>query len=102
MILTPKHKKVIHRAINPSTRFLTLEGAAQNGKSSLAILAFGLRVAKSKAELHCMAAKDLDSIRDNLLEGDNKFLDLFGEAASVVGGNMGSKYVQFITPNGVK
>lgn len=102
MILTAKHKKVIHRAINLNTRFLTLEGAAQNGKSSLAILAFGLRVAKSKAELHCMAAKDLDSIRDNLLEGDNKFLDLFGEAASVVGGNMGSKYVQFITPNGVK
>jgi hypothetical protein len=102
MILTPKHKKVLKRATDLRTRFLTLEGAAQNGKSSLAILAFGLRVAKSDAELHCMAAKDLDSIRDNLLEGDNKFLDLFGDAAHVVGGNMGSKYIQFVTTKGVK
>jgi len=102
MILTEKHKKVLRTATNLNTRFMTLEGAAQNGKSSLAILAFGLRVAKSDAELHCMAAKDLDSIRDNLLEGDNKFLDLFAPAASVVGGNMGSKYIQFITQKGVK
>ena len=102
MILTPKHKKVLKRATDLSTRFLTFEGAAQNGKSSLAILAFGLRVAKSDGELHCMAAKDLDSIRDNLLEGDNKFLDLFGDAARVVGGNMGSKYIQFVTKKGVK
>jgi hypothetical protein len=102
MILTPKHKKILKRAINPETRFLTLEGAAQNGKSSLALLAFGMRVIKSDAELHCMAAKDLDSIRDNLLEGDNKFLDLFAPTAHVVGGNMGSKYIQMITRKGVK
>jgi hypothetical protein len=102
MILTTKHKQVIKRAIKPDTRFLTLEGAAQNGKSSLAILAFGLRVAKSDGELHCMAAKDLDAIRDNLLEGDNKFLDLFGDSAHIVGGNMGSKYIQFITKKGIK
>jgi hypothetical protein len=61
-----------------------------------------MRVIKSDAELHCMAAKDLDSIRDNLLEGDNKFLDLFAPTASVVGGNMGSKYIQMITAKGVK
>ena len=102
MILTRKHKKVLKRAVDPATRFLTLEGAAQNGKSSLALLAFGMRVIKSDAELHCMAAKDLDSIRDNLLEGDNKFLDLFAPTASIVGGNMGSKYIQMITAKGVK
>jgi hypothetical protein len=68
----------------------------------MAILTFGLRVANSDSELHCMAAKDLDAIRDNLLEGDNKFLDLFGDAAHVVGGNMGSKYIQFVTKKGVK
>lgn len=102
MILTTKHKESIKQALKPSTRFFTLEGAAQNGKSSLAILAFGLRVAKSKAELHCIAAKDLDAIRDNILEGDNKLLDLFGDHMRIVGGQMGSKYIEYITPNGVK
>jgi PBSX family phage terminase large subunit len=102
MILTPKHKQTIDKALKPSTRFLTFEGAAQNGKSSLAILTFALRVAKSKAELHCIAAKDLDAIRDNILEGDNKLLDLFGDHMRIVGGQMGSKYIEFITPNGNK
>ena len=68
----------------------------------MALMAFGLRVIKSKAELHCMAAKDLDSIRDNLLEGDNKFLSLFGDAVKIVGGQMGSKYIEMQTNNGVK
>lgn len=102
MILTTKHKETIRQALKPDTRFLTLEGAAQNGKSSLAILAFGLRVAKSEHELHCIAAKDLDAIRDNILEGDNKLLDLFGDHMRIVGGHMGSKYIEFITPNGTK
>lgn len=102
MILTPKHKATIDKALKQNTRFLVLEGAAQNGKSSLAILAFGLRVAKSNSELHCIAAKDLDAIRDNILEGDNKLLDLFGDHVRIVGGQMGSKYIEFITPNGTK
>jgi len=68
----------------------------------LAILIFGLRVANSKHELHCIAAKDLDAIRDNILEGDNKLLDIFGDHMRIVGGQMGSKYIEFITPNGTK
>ena len=102
MILTTKHKKILKKAVNLDTRFLTFEGPSQNGKSTLALLAFGLRVIKSKAQLHCMAAQDLDSIRDNLLEGENKFLDLFGDSVRIVGGNMGSKYVEMVTSNGVK
>ena len=102
MILTKKHKQILNQAVKPETRFLTFEGPSQNGKSTLAILAFGLRVIKSKAELHCMAANDLDSIRDNLLEGENKFLDLFGNAVRVVGGQMGSKYIEMLTSNGPK
>ena len=102
MILTTKHETVISQALNPKTRFLTLEGPAQNGKSSTAILAFGLRVAKSKSELHCIAAKDLDAIRDNILEGDNKFLDFFRGYAELVGGKIGNHYIKFRTPNGVK
>ena len=102
MILTSKHKKLLKTVVKPETRFFTLEGPAQNGKSTLALFAFGLRVIASNAELHCMAAKDLDSIRDNLLEGENKFLDLFGDAVRIVGGNMGSKYLEMQTNKGKK
>jgi len=102
MILTKKHKATIRTALKPNTRFLTLEGAAQNGKSSLAILTFAMRVARSDSELHCIAAKDLDAIRDNILEGDNKLLDLFGDHMRIVGGQMGSKYIEFVTPKGNK
>jgi hypothetical protein len=88
--------------MKPETRFMTFEGPAQNGKSSTAILAFGMRVANSKGELHCIAARDLSSIRDNILEGDNKFLDLFHPYAELVGGKIGNHYIKFRTPNGLK
>lgn len=102
MILTQKIKQATGKALNPSTRFIAYEGAAQNGKTSAALLAFGLRVANSDSELHALVAKDLDAIRDNLLEGDNKFLDLFHENAKVVGGDMGSRYIRFKTTKGDK
>lgn len=65
-------------------------------------MAFGLRVANSDAELHCIAAKDLDAIRDNILEGENKFLDLFEGLAELKTPSVGSKYIEFYTPKGVK
>jgi hypothetical protein len=102
MILTKKIKQATNRALKPETRLIVYEGAAQNGKTSAALLAFGLRVANSDSELHALVAKDLDAIRDNLLEGDNKFLHLFGENAKVVGGDMGSRYIRFKTTKGDK
>ena len=36
------------------------------------------------------------------MEGDNKLLDLFGDHMRIVGGQMGSKYIEFLTPNGTK
>jgi len=104
MILTKKIKEVVSKALQPSTRFMVLEGAAQIGKSNVAILAFGLRVAQSDAHLHCIAAKDLDAIRDNILgDGyDNKFLHLFSSVAKLVGAEIGSKYIEFNTSKGKK
>lgn len=104
MILTKKIKQVVKKAVSPDTRFMTLEGAAQIGKSNVAILAFGMRVAQSDANLHCIAAKDLDAIRDNILgDGyDNKFLDLFQGYAKLVGADIGSKYIEFRTSKGKK
>ena len=36
------------------------------------------------------------------MEGNNKLLDLFGDHMRIVGGQMGSKYIEFLTPNGTK
>jgi PBSX family phage terminase large subunit len=102
MIFNDKIKAVVKQALDPSTRFLALEGVSQAGKSAAAILAFGLRVAESNNELHCIAAKDLDAIRDNMLTGKNKFLELFAGFARLVGGDIGSKYIEFHTPKGIK
>lgn len=75
---------------------------AQTGKSNIAILAFMLRVAQSKHELHCIAANDLDSIRDNILKGKFKLLDLFGDLVELVSEKIGGYFLRYHTPNGVK
>ena len=102
MILTDKHKKALKVGMNPDTRFMVFEGPAQTGKSNEAILMFGLRVANSDAELHCIACKDLDAVRDNILEGDNKFLDLFGDVAFIKSPPIGGKYIEFHSNKGIK
>ena len=104
MILTKKIKEVVTKGLKKETRWLTLEGGAQLGKSNVAILLFGLRVAQSEASLHCIAAKDLDAIRDNILgDGhDNKFMDIFGSVAKLVGSEIGSKYIEFKSSKGTK
>lgn len=102
MILTHKHDQVIKVALEPKTSWLTLEGPAQTGKSNLAIFLFGLRVADSDSELHCIAARDLDAIRDNILMGEFKLLDLFGELMEVKQDKIGGYYIEFTTPKGIK
>lgn len=102
MILLNKHKQVTKKGLDKKTRFLFLEGPAQTGKSNEAILLFGLRVADSDNELHCIAAKDLDAIRDNILEGENKFLDLFKGLAFIKSPPIGGKYIEFHTSKGIK
>lgn len=102
MILTQKHKEFISKALEPSTFFMAMEGPAQTGKTNAAILAFGLRVAESDAELHCVSGKTLDSIRDNILEGTNKFLELFKGLAYVKRDFIGGRYIEFATKKGPK
>jgi len=102
MKLTNKHKELLRVAVKPSTNAITLEGPAQTGKSNIAILAFMLRVAKSKGKLHCIAASDLDAIRDNILKGEFKLLDLFGDLVELVSEKIGGYFLRYHTPNGVK
>lgn len=102
MILTQKHKDFITQSLDKNTFFMSMEGPAQTGKTNAAILAFGLRVAESDSELHCVSGKTLDSIRDNILEGSNKFLELFKGLAHVRRDYIGGRYIEFATKKGKK
>ena len=59
-------------------------------------------MAASESELHVIACKDLDAVRDNVLEGEHKFLDIFKGLAILRQSGIGGKYVEFNTPNGKK
>jgi len=102
MILTEKHKEFLRVALKPETTDMVLEGPAQTGKSNLAIDAIMLRIAKSENELHCIAAGDLDAIRDNILTGKYKLLDTFGDLVELTSDKIGGHYLKYHTPNGIK
>jgi len=102
MILNQKHKEFIAQAINKESFFMALEGPAQTGKTNVAILAFALRVAESDGELHCISGKTLDSVRDNIIQGENKFLELFKGLAVVRRDFIGGRYIEFMTKRGPK
>ena len=102
MILTNKHKDLLKVAVRLDTSDIVLEGPAQTGKSNIAILAFMLRVAKSKNELHCIAASDLDAIRDNILMGKFKLMELFEGLVELTSDKIGGYYLEYHTPNGIK
>jgi hypothetical protein len=102
MIISHKHKKFIQIALQKDTFFMALEGPAQTGKTNAAILAFGLRVAESDGQLHCISGKTLDSIRDNIIQGENKFLELFKGLSVVKRDFIGGRYIQFNTKRGPK
>ena len=102
MIISPKHKTLINKALQKETFFMALEGPAQTGKTNAAILAFGLRVAESDGQLHCISGKTLDSIRDNIIQGDNKFLELFSGLAVVKRDFIGGRYIELQTKRGPK
>ncbi|MCM1556763.1 MAG: hypothetical protein NC087_04435 [Anaeroplasma bactoclasticum] len=62
-----KHMNLLALANRPSTELLVLEGTIRSSKTVIAIQSFYFRVKYSSEELHCIAAKDYDAIRDNIL-----------------------------------
>lgn len=68
LILTDKHLDLLKVGMLPDTRLLTLEGTVRSSKTLIAIQLFYLRVKFSKDKFHCIAGKDYDSIRDNILD----------------------------------
>lgn len=67
-ILTDKHLDTLTVGLNESTSLIGLEGTVRSTKTVFAIQLFYFAVKNSKEKLHCLAAKDYDAIRDNLLE----------------------------------
>lgn len=66
--LNNKHLDVIALALRDKTSCITLEGTVRSSKTVVAIQMFYYHVKFSKENLHCIAAKDYNAIRDNLLD----------------------------------
>lgn len=63
-----KHLDLLALANRSTTELLVLEGTIRSSKTVIAIQAFYFRVKYSSEKLHCIAAKDYDAIRDNILD----------------------------------
>ena len=82
--LTSKHLDFFSLAIRKTTRLLVAEGTVRSSKTVAALQAFYLAVKFSKDRIHCISAKDYDSIKDNLLECNGLgLLELFPEIKMV-------------------
>lgn len=82
--LNDKHLDFLSLATRPTTRLLVAEGTVRSSKTVAALQAFYLAVKFSKDRVHCISAKDYDSIKDNLLECNGLgLLELFPEIKMV-------------------
>lgn len=89
-------------ATHPTTRVLTFEGTTRSAKTVTAIIAFHLLVQRMTAKLALIAAEDYNSIRTNLLESEFGLLTLYPDKYRLVSPPIGSKYIEAVTPNGLK
>ena len=60
----------LFQALNPSVRFLCLEGPARSAKTVEAIEIFFRRVYNSSQKYHCIASQTYETARDNIIEAD--------------------------------
>ncbi len=75
LILSKKYKRFIK--YNASVEFL--EGTTFAGKTTVGVLKFMLKVAKSKKKLHILSGLDLGTIEKNIINKDLGIVDIFGE-----------------------
>ena len=60
----------LFQALNPSVRFLCLEGPARSAKTVEAIEIFFRRVYNSSQKYHCIASQTYETAKDNIVEAD--------------------------------
>lgn len=82
-----------------------LEGTTFAGKTTVGVVKFMLKVAKSPKKLHVMAGLDLGTIEKNIIEKENGLQDVFGdliEYNSKGKGNINLPHIIYKTPKGDK
>ena len=76
--ITEKMLDTISLAVKPKVNVLAAEGSIRSSKTVSFIEAFNTAVRDNPCELHFVAAKDLDAVRDNILHSDGLgLMDLF-------------------------
>lgn len=91
--ITAKMLDARHVALADRCVLLVHEGTIRSSKTVTAIESFMDNVHASNEMLHLIAAADLDSIRDNILESDLGLLRLYPEA-TLVKGKIGGYYLR--------
>ena len=88
--------------MHPTTRVITFEGTTRSAKTVTAVVAFHLLVQRMTGKYALIAAEDYNSIRTNLLESEFGLLTLYPDKYKMVSPQIGSKYIQAMTPHGIK
>lgn len=78
LILSPKYKAFLKH--NAPVEFL--EGTTAAGKTTVGVVKFMLKVAKSPKKLHILSGLDLGTIEKNIINKDLGILDIFGDLVS--------------------
>lgn len=81
---------------NLETRVFTMEGSIRSAKTVTAIIGFNNRVKRQKAKLALIAAKDYDSINDNILDAELGLFAMYPDDYKLRRDEIGSYYVEVI------
>lgn len=92
-IPTEKYLDLATLALKKEVSLLVCEGTVRSSKTEFSKLAFILSVLDSEEYLHLIAAKDLDAIQDNILNGDLGLLQMFPNHLSLKKDEIGGYYV---------
>ena len=96
LLLSPKYKAFLkHDAL---VEFL--EGTTYAGKTTVGIVKFMLKVAKSPKKLHILSGLDLGTIEKNIINKDLGIIDIFGGLAQYNSGGRGQHSLPHIAYRG--
>lgn len=93
LIITDKHLDTIALALQ--NRFLALEGPAQTSKTTAALFAFHYRVLQSPHYYQAICGRNLDSIRDNLIQGPKGLITQFPNYYELKKDKIGGYFLDF-------
>jgi len=87
---------VTDQKIINETRFFVLEGTIRSAKTVTAIIGFHRRVQMQKGKFALIAAKDFDSINDNILNAELGLFVLYPDAYKLKKDKIGGYYVEVV------